>query len=159
MSKLAKKGNYYNIIFVGDGTEKQNLQELAASLNLSDNVWFYGACYDEKQISEFIYNADLCVSPGNVGLTAMHAMVFGTPVISHNNFPMQMPEFEAIIENKTGAFFTEDDIDSLADSIYHWFENHTDRESVRKDCFTVIQEKYNPYKQIETFKKVILKTN
>lgn len=54
--------------------------------------------------AEFIYNADLCVSPGNVGLTAMHSLVFGCPVITHNCFEWQMPEFEAIQPGITGDF-------------------------------------------------------
>ncbi len=67
-------------------------------------IWLYGACYDEEIIGELIFNAQLCVSPGNVGLTAMHSLVYGTPVITHNNFSNQSPEFEAIIDGKTGSF-------------------------------------------------------
>lgn len=57
--------------------------------------------------AELIYNADLCVAPGNIGLTAMHAMMFGCPCISHNDFSWQMPEFEAIVPYKTGNFLKE----------------------------------------------------
>lgn len=154
IAKLRDRDMELNVTFVGDGTEKQKLMALAKDLNL-DNVWFYGACYDEKQIAQFLYNADLCVSPGNVGLTAMHAMSFGCPVISHNNFPMQMPEFEAIEEGKTGAFFKENDVDSLAEVIYNWINNSTDRESVRQACYRVIDEKYNPHVQLETLRTTI----
>lgn len=83
---------------------KQQLQQQVKSYNLANNIWFYGACYDEIKNAALIYNADLCVSPGNVGLTAMHSMVFGTPVITHNDFKWQMPEFEAIEPGKTGDF-------------------------------------------------------
>ncbi len=124
-------------------------------LGLGKSVWFYGACYDEKQIAEFLYNADLCVSPGNVGLTAMHAMMFGCPVISHDNFPMQMPEFEAIEVGNTGAFFKENDVDNLAETINNWIKTCSDRESVRKSCFKVIDEKYNPHVQLETLRTTI----
>lgn len=68
------------------------------------NVWFYGSCYDEQTNAELIYNADMCVAPGNVGLTAIHAMTFGCPVITHSDFKWQMPEFEAIHPGKTGDF-------------------------------------------------------
>lgn len=154
VAKLKDMGLSLNVTFVGDGTEKQTLMSLAKELNL-DNVWFYGACYDEKQIAQLLYNADLCVSPGNVGLTAMHAMSFGCPVISHNNFPKQMPEFEAIEVGKTGAFFKENDIDSLAEAIRNWINTCNDRESVRKACYKVIDEKYNPHVQLETLRKTI----
>lgn len=156
---LKERGKNFNVSFIGDGVLKNELIFLTEQLGLKEYVWFYGACYDEKQISEFLFNADMCVSPGNVGLTAMHAMTFGCPVISHNDFPMQMPEFEAIEDGKTGTFFKEDDVESLAQSIQNWFNNHNDREGIRRACYKVIDEKYNPHKQIETFKKVILSNN
>lgn len=154
VAKLKEKGVNLNVTFVGDGAERQKLETLSKELNL-DNVWFYGACYDEKQIGQLLYNADLCVSPGNVGLTAMHAMSFGCPVVSHNNFAKQMPEFEAIEEGKTGTFFKENDVDSLAEAIKNWINTCNDREAVRQACYKVIDEKYNPHIQIETLKKAI----
>ena len=141
--------------FIGDGVQKEELQSLTEQFGLSKQVWFYGACYDEKQISDFMYNADICVSPGNVGLTAMHAMTFGLPVITHDNFCNQMPEYEAIEDGETGAFFKENDVNSLAKSIQEWFENHSDREKVRRACYKVIDEKYNPHVQVKIFKDVI----
>lgn len=154
LSVLQQKGQHYNMTFIGDGTEKSKLEQLVAELNLK-NVWFYGACYDEKVLSEMLYNADVCVSPGNVGLTAMHTMTFGTPVISHNNFPMQMPEFEAIEDGITGTFFKEDDVNSLADAIERWFALDVNRDVIRQACYKVIDEKYNPHIQIETIKEVL----
>ena len=62
----------------------------------------YGETFDEAEISKLLNHADLCVSPGNVGLTAMHALAYGVPVATHNDFKNQMPEFEAITPGKTG---------------------------------------------------------
>lgn len=155
VAKLKEKDINLNVTFVGDGTELNYLKECASSFGLQDNIWFYGACYDEKVLSMLIYNADICVSPGNVGLTAMHAMTFGTPVISHNNFSLQMPEFEAIEDGKTGTFFTENDIDSLADAIERWLNLNIDRDLIRHNCYNVIDNKYNPHKQIEVLKRII----
>ncbi|MBQ8070245.1 MAG: glycosyltransferase family 4 protein [Bacteroidales bacterium] len=152
---LKDKGVQYNVTFIGDGNVRGKLETMTSELGLQDSVWFYGALYDERKIAEFLYNADLCVSPGNVGLTAMHAMAFGCPVISHDNFPRQMPEFEAIEVGKTGNFFKENDVDSLAQAILDWKENSGDRSTVRENCYKVIDEKYNPHVQIEVIKKAI----
>ena len=85
----------------------------------------------------------------------MHTMVFGTPVISHNNFPWQMPEFEAIHSGITGDFFEMDNLDSLCQCITHWFRVNHDREIVRKACFEEIDTQWNPYFQIQVLKKII----
>lgn len=153
MDRLKSEGIGYNLVLVGDGAQKSKIEKLVASLGMQDYVWFYGACYDEARNAELIYNADLCVAPGNVGLTAMHTMVFGTPVISHNDFKWQMPEFEAIIPGKTGDFFTKEDVKSLADAITRWFERHPDREAVRRDCYTEIDNNWTPEFQMEVLKK------
>lgn len=155
--KLLKyKGYIFNVIFVGDGTEREFLELRASKLGLNKFVWFYGACYDEQENAELIYNADLCVAPGNVGLTAMHAMVFGTPVITHNNFKQQMPEFESIIPFKTGDFFEYDNVSSLADKIKTWFEVYgIYRNSVREECYKEIDNFWTPEFQIKVLRKNI----
>lgn len=154
---LKENGENYNLVFVGDGSERENLERKVESMGLKEMVWFYGACYDEKQNAELIYNADLCVSPGNVGLTAMHALVFGCPVVTHNCFKWQMPEFEAIQPGVTGDFFEMGDVEALAKCISHWFASKAClREEVRKACFKEIDTQWNPYFQMEVIKKNLM---
>ena len=153
---LNKNGVFCNLVFIGDGSEMNSLEGLALSLGLNKQVWFYVACYDEETNAELIYNADLCVAPGNIGLTAMHSMMFGCPCISHNDFCWQMPEFEAIHEGETVCFFKRDDINSLASTISKWLEEKGNkRQEVREACFKEIDENWNPHKQIKIIKSVI----
>lgn len=153
LNVLKQKGKNLNMVFVGNGTEKKSLEDLTEKLGLTDHVWFYGACYDETTNAELIYNADLCVAPGNVGLTAMHSMVFGTPVISHDDFKWQMPEFEAIIQGKTGDFFRNGDVEDLARKIEEWFDSHPSREAVREACYNEIDNFWTPDFQMDVLKK------
>ena len=148
------RGIEYNLTFIGGGEKTEELKTLTKSLGLESQVWFYGPCYDEKELSSLIYNADLCVAPGNIGLTAMHSMVFGTPCITHNDFPYQMPEFEAIKEGITGTFFKRDNVEDLAAQIDKWFEtNGKKRGVVRNACIKEIDDEWNPYFQIGVLKK------
>lgn len=152
-----KLGKQYNLVLIGGGEKTDELKSLCNSLSLDNQVWFYGPCYDEAVLGNLIYNADLCVSPGNVGLTAMHAMVFGTPVLTHNDFSYQMPEYESIIEGRTGLFFEDGNVDSLAEKINLWFEQSKNRrEDVRIDCMKEIDDNWTPYFQIDVFKRVLL---
>lgn len=155
MNILKQQGRNYNLVFVGNGEKREDLEARTKHLGLDNNVWFYGACYDEAENANLIYNADLCVAPGNVGLTAMHTMVFGTPVISHDDFKWQMPEFEAIKPGETGDFFKAGDINSLAQTIDNWFVNHTDREAVRRACHKEIDTEWTPDFQMNVFRKIL----
>lgn len=153
LAKLKCEGHNYNLLFVGDGPERPSLEALVKSLALQDRVHFYGACYDETQIARMVYNSDLCVSPGNVGLTAMHSLVFGTPVITHNDFTHQMPEFEAIHPGRNGNFFQQGDVESLARTIRDWFASPTySRDQIRHYCYEEIDLRWTPEFQISVLK-------
>jgi glycosyltransferase involved in cell wall biosynthesis len=151
---LKNKNFNVNLVFVGSGLESDNLKELVVKYELQNYVWFYGPTYNEEQIGELIYNADLCVSPGNVGLTAMHCMVYGTPVITHSDFTSQKPEFEAIVERETGMFFIKDDIANLSKAIHEWLITYKDRDQIRSNCFNKIAFFYNPKIQFDILARI-----
>lgn len=150
----------YNLLFVGDGTEKQKLEQLAKSLGMEERVWFYGECYEGEELDRLLYNSDLCASPGNIGLTALHAMQFGVPVLTHENFELQGPEYETVKPMKTGIFFKCGSKDDLADKMEFWLTNYASeekREAVRQNCYGVINDKFNSTYQIELLKEVLSK--
>jgi|GEM_PF-112011 len=152
LHKLNKRKRQFNLIMIGDGEVRENLEKLAKDLN--EEVYFYGACYEEEKISQFLANADLCVSPGNVGLTSIHAMSYGTPVCTNDDFKNQMPEFEAIIPRETGSFFGHN-TQNLSHAIKNWFEESEDRETVRQRCYHIIDKYYNPNVQVKVMKGVL----
>ena len=149
---LKQRGLLVNCVFVGSGECENELKDRAIELDIDDLFWFYGASYDESVNANLLYNADICVSPGPIGLTTVHSLMFGTPVISHDDFSHQGPEFEAIKKGISGDFFHFRDNDSLATCISNWLSMHKDREEVRKQCFEVIDKYYNPHYQISVLK-------
>src|SRR5690606_13498504 len=152
-------GKYINLCIIGDGIERKPLEQMVETLKLNKQISFVGSLYDEKLIADYIYNADICVSPGNVGLTAMHALVFGTPVITNDSFDYQMPEFEAIEVGVSGDFFQDSNADNLARKIELWIESQTDREKIRHQCIKKIDLFYNPNYQLKIIKNVIEANN
>jgi len=145
-----------NLILIGKQTEGTNIEEQIKKNNLEKYVWCYGACFDESIIGELIYNADLCVVPGDIGLTVMHSFAYGTPVLTHNNFPSHGPEFEAIEPNLTGDFFKEDSLESLCLKIQDWISLDVEkRKLIRERCYKTISNKYNPKFQIRILKNAI----
>ncbi len=153
---LRQNRNPVNLVMVGDGYDKKRLEEYTKLHKITNSVWFYGPCYDEQLIGELIYNADVCVSPGNVGLTAIHSLTYGTPVITHNNFSNQMPEFEAIEKGITGDFFEEENIKSLQNTIENWLSKHPVKDDqLIKACYKRIDDFYNPNYQIQVLKSVL----
>jgi hypothetical protein len=85
----------------------------------------------------------------------MHALAYGVPVISHDDFDQQMPEFEAIVPGKTGDFFAHDDVDSLADTIVRFLRSPISSEMRHAEARRIIDEFYNPRRQRELVDEAI----
>lgn len=151
---LAKNGSPINIVLIGDGPSKQSLIERVEYLGIQEYVWFYGACYDEHEKSELISNADLCVTPGAIGLTCMDSMMFGTPVITNDDFNNQGPEHAAIREGVTGDFFKVDDVKDLVEHISKWLSTSKSRKLIRENCYQEIDNYWTPQYEVEQLKKV-----
>jgi glycosyltransferase involved in cell wall biosynthesis len=157
--KMHEKVIPVNLLIIGDGSERDKLVALVRNNNLSDFVTFYGESYNEEELSLLIALSDLCVSPGNVGLSAIHSLTYGTPVITHNNPKYQMPEYEAITEGVTGSLYQYGSLDSLTESIIKWIVDKRDfREEVRLACYEIIDRFYNPHFQKEAIREAIFCT-
>ena len=150
---LRDRGLRANIALVGDGPERASLQAHAERLGL--RVAFLGACYDEARIGEVLCASNVCVAPGMVGLTAMHALAFGVPVVSHGNPEAQMPEFESIVPGVTGSLFTEGDVRSLADAIAPWIATPNISPATSAACRTMIDRFWNPEFQTQVILRAV----
>lgn len=153
IDKMHQSGKKINCLIIGSGSEEGCLKNLTQSLNLEKYIHFFGPSYDETENGLMLSLADCCVSPGNVGLTAIHSMSFGTPVITHNDFSNQGPEASSIIENHTGEFFERNNVYDLAekikDTVFFKGKNH-----YSKNCIKMIKDYYNPDYQVEVFKRL-----
>lgn len=154
---LLKKDNHFvNLLIVGDGNQKTKLQQKVKSLELTELVHFYGPSYDEETNYKLIASSDCCVAPGDIGLTAMHSLMYGTPVISHSDVNSQMPEFESIKNGTNGVLFRKDDVQDLKVKILQLFEilNQSSEEAIRNKCYQIIDDIYNPKFQLEVINSV-----
>lgn len=152
---LKDKEDFFNLLVIGDGQEKEKLIDACKDLGIEQRCWFYGETYSEKEISNLIYNSFLCISPGNVGLTAVHSMNYGTPVFTNDDFENQGPEFESIIPFKTGNFFKKNDVGDMVNKIQEWFNNNYDRNEIRQQCFQIVDDYYNIDYQIKIINAIM----
>ncbi len=147
LGRLNDEGHAVNLVLVGEGPEHANLAELARRKGLEQAVVFFGACYDERKLATLIRASNVTVIPGQVGLTAMHSLAYGVPVIAHDNPDDQGPEWEAIVPGVTGDYYQYGNVRDLARKIYAWTYNTTTRQNFRSACFAVIEKYYNPVYQ------------
>ena len=151
---LKERGRAVNLILVGDGPESKRLRKQAEQLNVP--VHFEGACYDERRIAQLVMASSVTVAPGKVGLTAMHSMVYGVPVVTHGDASDQMPEWEAIIPGKTGSLFERGDVNSLAEAIRKWTESEFPDADTQAECHKIIDRFWNPEFQRQAIENAVI---
>jgi glycosyltransferase involved in cell wall biosynthesis len=128
------------LLLVGDGPERGALEALAKERGVA--CVFYGACYDEGVVSRLVMMSRCMVAPGKVGLTAMTALAYGVPVVTHGDADNQMPEWEAVVPGKTGTLFKEGDVADLARAIGVWTSGDRDP-AVAAACIEIVERFWN----------------
>lgn len=99
------------LILVGDGPERQNIEQLCRELNIMDGISFLGK---QDAVEEVLSISDLFLMPSETesfGLAALEAMACEVPVVSTN--AGGIPELN--VDGKTGFMCNVGDVASMAE--------------------------------------------
>jgi glycosyltransferase involved in cell wall biosynthesis len=146
VSELRKKGVAAEVWMIGDGPSLSSLKLQADLLGVP--LHSTGAIYDEEIIAQQIMAADVIASPGKVGLTAIHALAYGTPVVTHNALNLQMPEVEAISEGVSGVFFDFYAPGSLVTALSKALMSSKNTFEIRRLCRASLEGRFTPNDQV-----------
>jgi N-acetyl-alpha-D-glucosaminyl L-malate synthase BshA len=107
------------LLFVGDGPDRHDAENLCRELNICDDIRFIGK---QEQIEEILAVSDLFILPSeyeSFGLAALEAMAAGVPLISSD--AGGLPEIN--INGKTGFMSPVGDIQSMSRNAITILEN------------------------------------
>lgn len=105
------------VVIIGNGPEKERLMAQAAALGLADVVTFAGSMYGEPQLAPWFLSSNMFVYPENIGLSVLHALGYGLPVVTSDRIESQNPEIEAIVPGRNGLLYKHGSLDALVDTI------------------------------------------
>jgi glycosyltransferase involved in cell wall biosynthesis len=144
-------GQDIRLFLIGDGPEKAKLKELAQEYKIQEKIVFYGACHDEQELAKLYNASDYSVVMGKVGLSAMHSLAYGIPMITNDNLDEHFPEIEAIVDGKTGFYFQEDNINDFNSKL----KSLPYRGNIYNQCIETIEKYYTPQRQKELIENAI----
>ncbi len=136
-------------IIIGGGEHLKPIETLIEQYNLNHRIKCLRAKYG-TDIHAYFLSADLYVYPGGIGLSLVHALSFGLPVLTTNNLRKQMPEFELLEPGFNGDLFLDENPESLADKILEWKKKiENDAHLYSTNCIDSIHKKaYLPDKVV-----------
>ncbi|MFK7934458.1 MAG: N-acetyl-alpha-D-glucosaminyl L-malate synthase BshA [Saprospiraceae bacterium] len=118
------------LLLIGDGPERQSLEELCRELHLCSDVRFLGK---QDAIEELLAVSDLFLMPSaseSFGLAALEAMACQVPVISSN--AGGIPEVN--IQGKTGFLSDVGNVDEMAKNAIHILEDEERLQQFRQNA-------------------------
>lgn len=117
---LKNKFPRIELVVIGTGPEKTELENLAKSLKLENNIKFIGGVYKAEELGQYLSASSIYILAGMGGLSINDAMCFGKPVICS---VCDGTEKKLVRNNYNGFIFKEGDLDDLASKIDYLFSN------------------------------------
>jgi len=138
--QLLKRFDHLYLLLVGDGPEREKLEELVRRLSLEKRVIFLG---QKENIPLFLNMIDVFVLPSNVresfGIVLIEAMACGKVVVGSD-----LGGIPEIIKNESNGFlFTSGDERELADKLSRILSDEKLREKIIANALKDIKNKFS----------------
>lgn len=153
MRRLNDRGVRSGLLVIGGGRAVSDLREASSRLGIPAH--FTGPVYDEQRLAVMLSASRVVIAPEAVGLTAVHAMSYGVPVVTHSEFDHQGPEAEAIVPGVTGDFFLRGDEINLAEKLSVFLGPNDPRALWAPACMRMVERWYNPKHMRRTFDRAV----
>lgn len=132
------------VVVVGKGeTERRRLEAIARSRGVAERVRFLGPIYDEAELAPWFMSASVLCYPQNVGLSAIHALAYGLPVVCGDDLRHHNPEAEAVVDGRSGRLFRHGDAADLARVLVAVLADDDERRRLSDGAVRMIDERFN----------------
>jgi glycosyltransferase involved in cell wall biosynthesis len=149
------QGQDIQLLIVGDGPERERLETLTATLNLTDRVRFAGQRLDVERI---LKAADIFVLPSRwegMPMAAQEAMASGLPVIASRAEGI----IDIIEDNITGLLVTPGSMEQLAHAICRVIQNPTLAQQLSNAAQQKAQRLYSLDSIVQSYSELYTKVN
>jgi glycosyltransferase involved in cell wall biosynthesis len=143
LRRLADRGDDLQLVVIGSGEDQARLMSIANDEGVAERVRWLGALYDEQDLAPWFLSARCLVYPGSIGLTLMHALAYGLPVVTHSSRQLHNPEIYALREGFNGLTFTRGDVADMAEKLFITCADHELRATMSANASRQIRESYS----------------
>lgn len=151
-SNLNLKSFEVKLRIVGNGEdEKIFLMNLAKKLEILPYIEFIEGTTDNIVLAKYFKEAYAYISPGAVGLGALHSFAFGVPVLTMKD-KNHGPEFFNVINNETGIIA--DNFDDFCKAVLNILQGNT-HTVLGSNAFKHYTEKRQISNMVDGFEKAI----
>lgn len=147
--KISNKIPGMKIVFVGDGSIKDELKQLSESTGLKNNIIFTGARNDISAVLNIFDIFVLCSIDEGLSNTILEAMAVGKPVIATR----VGGNVELVREGETGCFVPVQNADSLSNEILKLAQDKELRMKMGRAARSVIENEFSLPKMMKNYEE------
>jgi glycosyltransferase involved in cell wall biosynthesis len=152
---LRKQFPSLKIVIVGGGDEEPNLRAVARESAVEDLAIFTGAIYDEVDLAPWFISSDLFVYPRNIGLSLLHGMGYGLPVITTDYEPSWAPEVDALQPWINGMTYDDGSVEALAHIVGAVLSDPERLSRMKASAFRTATQEYSLTKMVDGMEAAI----
>lgn len=138
------------LVIVGDGPEREQLTALVREYQVTEAVDFMGEITDEVELAPIFSQSALCVSPGPIGLSAIHSLAYSVPLLVADEEP-HGPEVEVLLPGKTGEYFAANNAVVLASRLVQLFAHPQRLATLGENGRNLVHTKYSVQHMADVF--------
>lgn len=149
-AELCSRRSDVHLVIVGDGPERNTLEQLASELKLDGRIHFTGFRDDRERFLGAMDVFALTSESEGMPLVILEAWSAGLPVVSSEVGGVP----EIVEHNKTGLLFPHEDITKLADILTDLVENETRRRELSKAGRNKVVQEYEFDVMLEQYEQI-----
>jgi glycosyltransferase involved in cell wall biosynthesis len=130
---------------------------LAVSSGVADRIIWLGPVYSEDELAPWFLSADLFLHPAAIGLSLLHAMGYGLPVVTQDDASGHMPEFAAFRNGETGLLYASGDMSDFCNKVRTLIADHHERCRMGSNAEHIARTLYNKDVMVDRFNLMITK--
>lgn len=166
LPSVAQAHHGVQLLIIGGGEDEQRLRECAAKLNILNpanaqaaRVRFLGPIYEETNLAPWFLSSDLMVFPSHMGLSVLHAMGYGVPVITCNDSSKHGPEYDVIKPGINGDVYQDGSVPDLAAKVIALLNDRPRLRQMSAEALATATRDYSIEKMIDGFEAAIRSAN
>jgi glycosyltransferase involved in cell wall biosynthesis len=142
------------LTILGDGPEDSRIKERISELGIGDRVDVIPGTYDEGELSRYFNSALISVTPGYVGLSVIHSLSYGVPVITATG-ESHSPEFAALSNGFNAELIPSDSAEDLAKTMARLLKDRDTLETYHRNALRTASEWDGVENMVSSFQQAI----
>ena len=152
-SKVSKDMQH-KLLIVGDGAERDKLENLSNKLGIRNQTIFAGEITQEAELSQYFNRSFVSVSPGYIGLSAIHSLAYGVPLLIAKDEP-HSPEISVFKKGVNGHYFESNNETSLAQMLTKMVNNPENLTEMGNQGMKTVDDNYSIDIMVKAFKEAV----